>query len=118
MNHVLVVDDDASIRNLFIRLGAQYRWEVTTTALGNEALAALKARRFELVFVDVDLNGGIDGIALALKLRECTPDLCIVMMSGDHTNASRIETARLGPMLSKPFELSEIDALVKSRNLP
>lgn len=115
MARILVVDDEASVRKLFERLGAQHHWSVTSMAGERDALTAMKTGQFELAFVDVDLAEGVDGVALAQKLKEIVPGLGLVMMSGDRSNAERVEASGLGPMLGKPFELAAVERFVESR---
>lgn len=115
---VLVVDDEEPIRRLVSRYGARQRWRVITAAQPKEALAALKAGQFDLAFLDVNLCDGLDGIDLARKLRDRDPALRVVMMSGDPTNAARVEAAGLGPMLPKPFDLSQLGAILDTERRP
>ncbi len=114
MKKILVVDDDVSILRLFDRLGTRHGWKVKVAAPEQDALAAIDTDSFDLAFLDVDLGGGMDGIALALKFRDCAPDLAIVMMSGDSAHAERAAAAGMGEMLAKPFEPSRISELVDS----
>lgn len=115
---VLVVDDEEPIRRLIARYGAEQRWQVVAAENPQHALTVFSPRNFQAAFIDVNMGDGIDGIELAVKLLDLDPDLRIMMMSGDAANNSRIEAAGLGPMLAKPFELSALEELVKSRALP
>ena len=112
MKQILVIDDDISIRQLFDRLGTHHQWEVTSLPPWQVDDAVLRDGRFGLAFLDVDLGRGPNGIALALKLREASSGIHVVMMSGDTGNAERVSAAGLGQMLQKPFELTSIEALV------
>lgn len=111
---VLVVDDDAHVRRILTRVLTKHGRMVTDVADAREALGTFNAARFSFAFLDVDLGGGFDGIALAQRLREMSPGLHIVMMSGDPRNAPRIAEAGLGPMLAKPFNIRDINPLLES----
>lgn len=113
---VLVVDDDEGIRRLLARYGAGQHWQVVTASNPQEALAAFIPGHFQMAFLDVDMGDDVDGIGLARKLRDLDPSLRVVMMSGDPANNSRIEAAKLGPMLAKPFELSALEEWLYCRN--
>ncbi|MBI5238923.1 MAG: response regulator [Elusimicrobia bacterium] len=108
----LIVDDEASVRRVLGRMLKERGWSVTAAAGGREALDLTATARYELAFLDVDLGGEPDGIALAKKLRDRHPRLRIVMMSGDPDNAAKVSDAGLGAVLEKPFANSAIEGLL------
>jgi len=87
---ILVVDDEIDIRNLIAGILEDEGYDVRTAADSDEALAAIGARRPQLIFLDIWLQGSkLDGLALLDTIREQHDTLPIVMISG-HGN---IETA-------------------------
>ncbi|MEM9223997.1 MAG: sigma-54 dependent transcriptional regulator [Pseudomonadota bacterium] len=87
---ILVVDDEIDIRNLIGGILEDEGYEVRTAANSDEALAAVGARRPQLIFLDIWLQGSkLDGLALLDAIRAQHDALPIVMISG-HGN---IETA-------------------------
>jgi len=87
---ILVVDDEIDIRNLIAGILQDEGYDVRTAADSDEALAAVGARRPQLIFLDIWLQGSrMDGLALLDTIREQHSTLPIVMISG-HGN---IETA-------------------------
>ena len=87
---ILVVDDEIDIRNLIGGILEDEGYEVRTAADSDETLAAIGARRPQLVFLDIWLQGSkMDGLGLLDTIRAQHPSLPIVMISG-HGN---IETA-------------------------
>ncbi|GAB5376662.1 MAG: two-component system response regulator NtrX [Acuticoccus sp.] len=87
---ILVVDDEIDIRNLIAGILEDEGYDVRTAADSDEALAAVGARRPQLIFLDIWLQGSkMDGLALLDAIREQHDTLPIVMISG-HGN---IETA-------------------------
>jgi two-component system nitrogen regulation response regulator NtrX len=87
---ILVVDDEIDIRNLIAGILEDEGFEVRTAADSDETLAAIGARRPQLIFLDIWLQGSrMDGLQLLDTIREKHPQLPIVMISG-HGN---IETA-------------------------
>lgn len=113
--HVLVVDDEESIRESLgmILGGAGHR--VTAVGSGEEGLTAAAADRPDLVFLDLQLPG-IDGLETLRKLRENDGTLRIVMISGHATIERAVEATRLGAFdfLEKPFGRDKV--LVLARN--
>ncbi|MEM6762683.1 MAG: sigma-54 dependent transcriptional regulator, partial [Pseudomonadota bacterium] len=87
---ILVVDDEIDIRNLIAGILEDEGYDVRTAADSDEALAAVGARRPQLIFLDIWLQGSkMDGLALLDTIRAQHDTLPIVMISG-HGN---IETA-------------------------
>lgn len=87
---ILVVDDEIDIRNLISGILEDEGYEVRTAADSDEALATIGARRPQLIFLDIWLQGSkMDGLQLLDAIRAQHPTMPIVMISG-HGN---IETA-------------------------
>jgi DNA-binding NtrC family response regulator len=111
---VLVVDDDASIREtleLHFR-GAGH--EVTTAASAEEALARLATADPMLVITDVRM-GGMDGIALLEVMRARRPDIDVVVITAFEDMRTAIGAMKAGAYdyLVKPLDLDRIDFVVE-----
>ncbi|HEV3074639.1 MAG TPA: response regulator [Thermoanaerobaculia bacterium] len=80
---ILLVEDDAILRDLFSSVLGQCGYEVSVAANGNEALAAVHRRpgRFGLVISDVQLPG-MSGVELARQLRAEGESVPILLLSG------------------------------------
>jgi DNA-binding NtrC family response regulator len=81
MAKILVVDDEALIRDVLSRRLTQWGHEVVTAPGAEAALAEMEKRPAEIVFSDVIMPLH-DGLWLAQKLRERWPDTIIVAVSG------------------------------------
>jgi len=80
---VLVVEDDAAVRQLMAGLLRQLGYRVTEAADGPQALeAATAAGPLELLVTDMVMPGGMNGAALANRLRESRPKLPVLFVSG------------------------------------
>jgi signal transduction histidine kinase/DNA-binding response OmpR family regulator len=113
---VLVVDDNADLRDYLRRLlGPHYRLEVVPD--GNAALAAIAARKPDLVLTDVMLPG-LDGLQLSKILRSDaqTSTIPIIMLSARAGEESRIEGMNAGAddYLIKPFSARELLARIEA----
>src|SRR4029077_3866314 len=87
---ILIVDDEADIRELVAGILQDEGHGTRTAADADEAIAAVVARRPNLVFLDIWLQGSrLDGLQLLDALKQDHPELPVVMISG-HGN---IETA-------------------------
>jgi two-component system, cell cycle sensor histidine kinase and response regulator CckA len=111
---LLVVDDDAPIRNVMAQFLEETGVEVVGADSGLAALEILDTRSTEpiVVFVDV-LMPGMDGLTLSRKLRAKLKRTTLVIMSGHMTDLSWWPVdLREVTFLAKPFRLSEITEIV------
>ncbi len=113
--HVLLADDNADLRGYIGRLLAEHGYNVEMVADGEAALAALRARRPDILVTDV-MMPGLDGFALLRTLREDPGlrDLPVVMLSARAGEESKVEglTAGADDYLTKPFSARELLARV------
>jgi DNA-binding NtrC family response regulator len=120
--HILVVDDEADIRNLVQEILVEEGYEVTVAANAAAARSARAAKRPDLVLLDIWMPD-VDGITL---LREWADESNgagpVVMMSGHGTVDTAVEATRLGALdfIEKPLSLAKLlrtveTALEKSR---
>ncbi|HYD60962.1 MAG TPA: PAS-domain containing protein [Noviherbaspirillum sp.] len=103
---VLLVEDDADVRQVVRRQLLDLGYTVVEAADGREALEML-AQIDEIRFVisDVVMPGGLDGPALARNVRATRPDIGILLISGyDQGSAGADEF----PLLDKPFTKPEL----------
>ena len=112
--HILLADDNADMREYVGRL-LRTRFSVETVADGRLALAAVRARRPDLVLTDV-MMPGLDGFGLlrALRAEPATRDLPVIMLSARAGDESRVEGLEAGAddYLVKPFSARELLARV------
>ncbi len=87
---ILIVDDEADIRDLVAGILEDEGYRTRTAGGADDALAAIAARRPHLVFLDIWLQGSrLDGLQVLDAVRAEHPEMPVVMISG-HGN---IETA-------------------------
>lgn len=112
--HVLLVDDDADIREMLPLLLASYGYRTEVAAEGAEALAVLKAGGAPTCLVLLDLMmPGMDGYQFrAAQLADpALADLPVVVLTG----ADRPDAAALGaPILVKPVDLDDLLDVVRA----
>jgi len=112
----LVVEDAPDLSSLLAQVISLDGWAVDVVSDGAEALQTFKPGRYGLVITDINLGGGLDGIALALKLLALEPGLRITVMSGSSstsTDADRARAAGLGAILEKPFDPAKLLAMIR-----
>jgi len=115
MPHVLALDDDPSIRQLVGSYLGENDLRVTTVASGRELDAAMARETFDLVILDLKLQGE-DGLQIARRLREASSAVAILMLTGRAEEADRVMGLELGAddYLTKPFSPRELLARVRA----
>jgi CheY-like chemotaxis protein len=108
---VLIVDDDALIRDALRLLLEELGARVTEAADGGEALQRLQAERFDLVLCDLRMPD-VDGFAVIRWIRgdQGLKDLPVVAVSavGPGAGPDRIRDAGFDAQLRKPFDLNDL----------
>lgn len=80
-SHILLVDDEASIRNLLHEVLERAGYRITSVATVEEALRVVNDDRPQLVITDLQLEES-DGIELAERAKAIAPDMPILLLTG------------------------------------
>jgi DNA-binding response OmpR family regulator len=114
MAAVLVVDDDATVREVVITYLSKAGHTVASAADGHEALASVAASRPELVVLDLMLPG-IDGLEVCRRLRE-SGDIPVIMLTAKGSVNDRVVGLEVGAddYVTKPFSPRELVLRVDS----
>ena len=106
---VLVVDDEAPVRDLIAKTLTMADYEVDTAEDGLAAIERLKTTDYDLMFTDLRMPG-MDGLAVIREARRMYPTLSVIIVTGFSTEANAIEAINLGVCgyLTKPFRLPRI----------
>jgi excisionase family DNA binding protein len=106
---ILVVDDEASIRDLLTKTLALAEYDVDAAADGRAAVTRLRAQAYDLLITDLKMPG-MDGLTLIREARRLAPTLPVVIITAYSTEASAIEAINLGVhgYLTKPFRIAKI----------
>ena len=103
MTRILIADDHKIVRDGLKRILAGSDIEVAAEAAsGDEALALVKAREFDIAMVDMSMPG-LSGIALVKRLKEEKPKMKVLVLSmhGEHQYAARALKAGASGYLTK-----------------
>lgn len=101
-NCILLVEDDAAVREMLALYINTAGWEAVAARNGAEALEVFETGKFHMLIADVRLNGGIDGIEVAKRFLGLEPRLQVVIISGVAGVAGRVKEAGLGLFFPKP----------------
>lgn len=115
---MLLIEDDAGLRESLMLAAETQGYEVRSSATAEEGLELAKTFKPTLIFCDVHLAGG-DGRKVLMKLREdeTMRDCQFVLMTGDWVGASQRASVEFeaDAYLAKPFSLKEFLACVEER---
>lgn len=114
IEHILVVDDDARIRQMLARYFEDEGYRVTTVGDGAAMRAQIAATTFDIVLLDLVLPRE-SGLELAREIR-AKSDMPIMMLTGKDDVFDRIVGLELGAddYMAKPFHLREVLARVRT----
>src|SRR6201992_3138043 len=110
-SEILVVDDEADIRDLISGILTDEGYETRIAGDSEAALAAARARRPQLVVLDIWLQGSkLDGIQVLDVLKREQPDLPVVMISGHGTIETAVASIKKGAydFIEKPFKADRL----------
>ncbi len=112
---VLVMDDEAAIRDITSELLATLGYDVTVVPDGAEALktyeqAMRRGENFRAVILDATIRGGMGGVATIERLRDLDPKVTAIICSGYSDEAALAEFLAYGfqAALAKPFTRHEL----------
>jgi excisionase family DNA binding protein len=106
---ILVVDDEASIRDLLSKTLALAEYDVDVAPDGRSALERLRLYPYDLLIVDLKMPG-MDGLSVIREAKRLKSDLPVIIITGYSTEASAIEAVNLGVdgYLTKPFRVPQV----------
>jgi len=108
---VLVVEDDPDVRRLSRETLSELGYQVVEAEDGATAISILKeGTPVDLVFTDLVLPGGMDGVALAREVRKLYPGIKLLCTTGDSYNAA-LRNGDFGEdieVLAKPYRKADL----------
>ncbi len=115
MAHILVVDDEAPIRETLKEILEYEDFEVSLADNGEKAWQLIQKNEFDVILCDVKMPG-IDGMELLEKVQAFRPDIPMVMISGHGNVEMAIDSTKKGAydFITKPPDLNRL--LITLRN--
>ena len=106
---VLVVDDEASIRDLLSKTLALAEYDVDVAPDGRSALERMRLYPYDLLIADLKMPG-TDGLTVIREAKRYKADLPVIIITGFSTESSAIEAVNLGVSgyLTKPFRVPQV----------
>jgi two-component system response regulator AtoC len=114
MEKILIIDDEAFIRENVERILRDQGYQVCSAASGTEAMEIVASEEVDLALLD--LNLGIEnGIDVLKSLKELTPDLLVIIITGYGSVETAVDALKLGAFhyMKKPFKADALRVIVK-----
>lgn len=111
---ILVVDDEGAIRYSVSKTLERVAYRVITASSGEEALDLMEHQDFDVVLTDIRMPG-ISGVDLLALIREKSPDIVVILMTGYASLGTAVDSLRLGAhdYLIKPSSSEDIRESVR-----
>lgn len=106
---ILVVDDEASIRDLLAKTLALAEYDVDVAPDGRTALERMRVQSYDLLISDLKMPG-IDGLSVIREAKRYKADLPVIIITGYSIESAAIEAVNLGVSgyLTKPFRVPQV----------
>ncbi|MDR3538365.1 MAG: ATP-binding protein [Acetobacteraceae bacterium] len=112
---VLVVEDEPSVLEMAVECLEGMGYATLTAADAQAALAQLRhADRVDVLFSDIVMPGGMNGVQLAIEAMRLRPNLKVLMTSGYTATSTRQELPLGVPLLMKPYDSWQLGKQVRS----
>lgn len=106
---ILVVDDEAGIRDLLSRTLGLAEYDVDVAPDGPSALGRMRQSMYDLLIADLKMPG-MDGLSVIREAKRFKADLPVIIITGYSTESAAIEAVNLGVSgyLTKPFRVPQV----------
>jgi DNA-binding response OmpR family regulator len=113
---ILVVDDEASLRDTLTRSFSKEGHTVEAVADGEQAIERASAEQFDVILLDVALGRGPSGYEVCRTLRERRNIVPIIMLTALDTEADAVQGLEAGAddYVTKPFGLAELRSRIRA----
>ncbi len=103
--HILIIDDEALLRQTLVRILQQAGFQVTSAENGEQGLSFIQTTNFDLVFMDLRMPG-MAGLDVLKIIHASYPDLPVVLFTAQPDLSSAVEALRSGATdyLLKPLK--------------
>jgi len=107
---VLVVDDEEDFLDTLVKRLNKRMVDTTGARSGEEALALMHEKLFDVVILDIKMPGGMDGIEPLRELKKIQPLAEVILLTGHGSVETSIEGMKLGAFdyVLKPIKLEDL----------
>ncbi len=112
---ILIVDDEADIRNLIDGILDDEGYKTAQAENAEQVFELIKHKKFSLVILDIWLqNSEYDGLGILERIKSTYPDVPVIMISGHGTIETAVKAIRMGAyeFIEKPFKTDRLLLMV------
>jgi two-component system response regulator (stage 0 sporulation protein F) len=115
LGRILIVDDEASVREVLCEYFVEQGYSVATASSGDEALGLVQQGAPDLVLLDVRMPG-LDGVETLRRMRMLVPGLPVIMVTANEDVGLARETLKLGALdyVAKPFDFDYLERAIQA----
>lgn len=113
MPDILIVDDENHVRKLYAAFLSREGYHIDTASGGEEALALMKQKKFDLIVLDIELED-ISGLDLLKQIRAEHPDVFIVLNSAYSVYMSDFHTWLADGYIVKSSDIKPLKDKIES----
>jgi CheY-like chemotaxis protein len=114
----ILIVDDSLISRMFMRKAVQgtfSHWNVLEASNGHDALSAVEGKQVDIALLDLNMPGGINGLALAKSLKDVYANIQIALVTANIQSAVREKASALGvEFIAKPITEDKIVDFLKT----
>lgn len=112
---VLVVDDDADIRNLLSTVLRQQFLHVDEAADGDSALDLVRVNHYAVILLDLMMPrlSGLEVINRLSEISHAAGSVVLVITAADPSMIARLDPRRIHGVIRKPFDIHEVASVVR-----
>jgi CheY-like chemotaxis protein len=114
----ILIVDDSLISRMFMRKAVQgtfSHWNVLEASNGHDALSAVEGKQVDIALLDLNMPGGINGLALAKSLKDVYTNIQIALVTANIQSAVREKASALGvEFIAKPITEDKIVDFLKT----
>src|SRR5207249_4433520 len=115
LGRILVVDDEAPVREVLSEYFSSQGYTVDEASNGNDAIGTIRRHRPDVVLLDIRMPG-LDGVEVLRRVRTFDDALTIIMVTANEDVGLARETLKLGAFdyVAKPFDYDYLDRTVSA----
>jgi two-component system, response regulator, stage 0 sporulation protein F len=112
---VLVVDDEPTICDLYLRALDKKKYAVDVVYSGPEAIGAVSRNNYDFIFLDLKMPG-MNGVEAFKEIKKQNVRSIVVIVTAYPDSELLVDAMKLGPLtvILKPFDLGEIQKSIES----
>ena len=115
MEKILVIDDEAVIRRMLVRLLVKEAYRVLTASNGKEGIETMEKEKPDLIVLDLKMPH-MDGIETLKRIRAVNNEVVVIILTAYGTTHTAAEAMKLGAhdFISKPFDITRVRVSIRN----